>query len=202
MDRILEAFTVYADLINELGGGSLSFEPENVSVSDGSEAASESSDRLIEDNTLSVPVVIGATAGCLAVILFAVLMARRSNQADDQISHLKLEEDGDDTFVREYASTGSAASQEGNYESRNVHVVGESDSIFSGWTGYTKNGARSVDEMDGQHVDVHRCSSATCEVCEQKRQQGVEFIPTTSSIRIHLPHGTERNYVAADTVEL
>jgi hypothetical protein len=114
---------------------------------------------------------------------------------------LKLEEDGEDTLLREYASTGSYPSQEGNYESRNVHVVGETDSLYSGWTGYTKNG-RSGEDADGYNGDVHKCSSATCEVCEQRRQQGVQFIPTSIPMRLQLPYDTEREYIADDTVQL
>ena len=204
MDRIVKAFVEFADLINKLGRGSLNFDPSTVSVGETPRGVvgADNSELELQDGSASIPMVIGAVAGGLAFILLLVLVARRNNDSDDErISHLKLEEDNEDALLREYASTGSMRSEEDHYERRNVHVVGEADSIFSGWTGYTKNG-QSGDDMDAHHGDVHKCSSATCEVCEQRRQQGIQFIPTSSLLIPHLPYDTERQYIADDTVLL
>jgi len=198
----LDAFTEFAGLINKLGRGSLVFDPANVNVGETPRGPVGASELELQDGSATTPMVIGAVAGGLAFILFLVLLARRSNDSDDdRISHLKLEEDNEDFLLREYASTGSMRSDEDRYETRNVHVVGEADSVFSGWTGYTKNG-RSGEDMDAYQGDVHKCSSATCEVCEQRRQQGIQFIPTSSFMIPHLPYDTERQYLADDTVLL
>jgi hypothetical protein len=155
------------------------------------------------EETLNVATVIGATAGGLAFILLIVLLAARRNQGEDEVSHLKLEEDeGEGTFIREFETTASSPSRDEGYEARNVHVVGEADSIFSGWTGYTARD-KSAEDMDMyDQGDVHKCSSATCEVCEQRRQQGIQFIPTGSPVRPQLPSDSSRDYIADDTVEL
>ena len=153
---------------------------------------------------------VTVAAGCLALLLIIVLLARR-NRDSDEVSHLKLEDEGDETFVREFEDTATTDSQ---YKARKAHVVGEEDSIFSGWTGYTKGGAGSDDgsmrQHDGfdahlgrPHGDVHVCSSATCEVCERRRQQGLQFVPTGTPPRPrNVPFDAEREYVADDTVEL
>ena len=200
----MDAFTEFSELINKLGRGSLNFDPANVNVGEAPRGpvGAGNSELELQDGSATTPMVIGAVAGGLAFILLLVLLARRSNDNDeDIISHLKLEEDNEDALLREYASTGSMRSDEDRYETRNVHVVGEADSVFSGWTGYTKNG-RSGEDMDAHQGDVHKCSSATCEVCEQRRQQGIQFIPTSSFLVPHLPYDTERQYLADDTVLL
>jgi hypothetical protein len=153
---------------------------------------------------------IGAAAGALALLLLLILLVRRNrrNDDDEEVSHLKLDDDGDDTFVQEIESTGTP---ERDYHSRGVHVIGESDSIMSHWTGYS--GKRpmetsfEIDPSSGRlgHVstDVHQCSSATCDVCERQRQMGVNFISTSSpSHPGSLPQDSSREYAADDTVSL
>lgn len=154
------------------------------------------------DDSVNVATVIGASAGGLALILLLVLLVRRT-QSDEEVSHLKLDDEGDETFIREFdASSGGSV----NYETRNVHVVGEADSIFSGWTGYTPNDKNGIEVMGGlnphEKGDVHFCSSATCEVCERKRQQGIQFIPTGKSAPPQIPSDASRQYLSNDTVEL
>lgn len=51
--------------------------------------------------------------------------------------------------------------------------------------------------------DVHKCSSATCERCEQARQSAFQFLPTKATpngARMSLA-GSTRAYGAEDTVE-
>lgn len=142
---------------------------------------------------------IAAAAGTLALLLLIVLLVRR-NRNDDEQSHLKLEDDADGTFVREFESDSTPR----EYEGRDFHVVGEEDSIFSHWTGYTgKNRSIEVGYKD-QRTDVHQCSSATCEVCERRRQEGVSFVATgrVPSRTPSLPSNATREYAAEDTVEL
>jgi hypothetical protein len=75
-----------------------------------------------------------------------------------------------------------------DYNSRISHVVGESDSVSTKDSGLT-----DVDSVLGpycggplsllgrKHGDVHICNSATCELCEQRRQDGLQFSPTGTS---------------------
>lgn len=202
-NRIEEAFSVFGYLID--GRSGLDFDSDSdVSVQDdrGFDGA-EGGPPPVEDDSVNVAAVIGASAGGLALILLIVLLVRR-RQAEDEISHLKLEEDGagDDTFIRELETTASSPSRDEGYESRNVHVVGEADSIYSGWTGYTPHEHDENEMANNETGDVHKCSSATCEVCERRRQQGIQFIPTGSPARPQIPSDASREYMADDTVEL
>jgi hypothetical protein len=89
-----------------------------------------------------------------------------------------------------------------DYKPRKIHVVGESDSILSRSTGHSKDGGSDdVDSVLGpygagplahigrKYGDVHVCSSATCELCEQRRQEGLQFPPkgTPPSPQLLLP---------------
>lgn len=200
--RIKEAFEVYATFLSLLAaklGYVLAVDVDKIEVETLGDFNNAIRGGGVAEDPVNVATVIAATAGGLAFVLLLVLLVRR-RQAEDEVSHLKLEEDeGEDTFIREFASTASSPSRDEAYERRNVHVVGEADSIFSGWTGYTPR-EKSTEE-DG-YGDVHKCSSATCEVCEQRRQRGIQFIPTGSPARPQLPSDSSRDYVADDTVEL
>lgn len=164
------------------------------------------SNAIEEDEGLNAGGAVGIAAGCLAIMLLLVLLVKR-RQDSDEVSHLKLEEEGENTFIHEL-DTASQPSNE--YSPRNAHVVGEEDSIFSGWTGYPTKDNSFDDQSEGvegvlgaRHGDVHHCSSATCEVCEKKRQQGLKFIGTGSPPRpVGLPSDAARDYVEEDTVEL
>ena len=196
--RIVEAFQVFSNLIPTLSNQAVQV-GQDVTVSKDitREPTNAEGDQLVADDSVSVATVIGATAGGLAFLLLIVLLVRRRTDSDE-VTHSKLDEDEDDTFIKEFESNPSG--DEG-YETRNVHVVGEADSIFSGWTGYTNHG-KSRDEMDARESNVHKCSSATCEVCEARRQQGIQFIPTHSPGRPKIPSDASREYLADDTVEL
>jgi hypothetical protein len=159
----------------------------------------------VDDEGLNAGGAVAIAAGCLALLLLLLLLVRRRRDSDE-VSHLKLEDEGEATFIHELDSQPS-----NEYSSpRKTHVVGEEDSIFSGWTGYPKDGDFNDDDSEGvegilgkRHGDVHACASATCEVCEQKRRQGLQFIPTGSPPRpVGLPSDAARDYIADDTVEL
>ena len=149
---------------------------------------------------------IGAATGMLAVLLLLVLFVRRRNRFDEQVSHLKL--DDDDTFYNGSEGTGL----EREYETRDIHIIGEGDSVISHWTGFTGRSQQPSDSferdglMRGRSTDVHQCSSATCEICDKKRQAGVHFVKTHSPTvpqRIQsLPSDASREYIAEDTVQL
>ena len=145
----------------------------------------------------------------LAVLLLLVLFVRRRRRYDDtEVSHLKLDEDEeDDTFFNGSDGTG----HEHEYLTRDVHIVGEGDSVVSHWTGYTGRPKpnRTSYNRDGLMrgpSDVHQCSSATCDLCDNDRRGGVSFIKTgtaSSPTRApSLPSDASRDYIAEDTVQL
>lgn len=154
---------------------------------------------------------IGSATGMLAVLLLLVLFVRRRNRYDlETVSHLKLDDDeDDDTFYN-----GSETSNfQNEYNTRDVHIIGEGDSVVSHWTGYTGNekpvyrdNIYSDGLMRGHSTDVHQCSSATCEICDKKRQAGVSFVSTRTasfpSRTPSLPSDASRDYIADDTVQL
>ena len=158
------------------------------------------------NNGIGAGPFVGAATGMLAVLLLLVLFVRRRNRYDqEQVSHLKLDDDeDDDTFYN-----GSEASNfQNEYNTRDVHIVGEGDSVVSHWTGYTGNEKPVYRDgiMRSKYTDVHQCSSATCEICDKKRQAGVSFISTRTasfpSRSPSLPSDASREYIADDTVQL
>lgn len=184
----------------------------------------------IEDSNLSqakqmkAGPFIGAATGLLALILLLVLFVRRRNRNDiEQISHLKLDESADDnTFYNGSDGNSEGGIAKHEYNTRDIHIVGEGDSVISHWTGYTGN-VRSPTQpnnydaeynksslVKGISTDVHQCSSATCEICALQRQAGLNFVPTGVTdmneclpARVpSLPSDASREYAAEDTVEL
>lgn len=157
----------------------------------------------------SAGTIVGATAGALALLLLLMFLAKR-NKDSDEVSHLKFVDD-DETYVNEFEGKGgdSDTDSQGN---RRVHVVGESDSVMSGWTGYSVDEDSIASGGDdsgklGHHLgDVHICSSATCELCEKRRQMGVTFIKTSAPPMPErspsIPRDATREYVAEDVVAL
>jgi len=166
---------------------------------------------------------IGAAAGLLALLLLLLLFVRRRNRYDDdEVSHLKLDDDDDDdTFVKEFGLGGDGGSDDNSiprneYQSRDIHIVGEDDSVISHWTGYTgrdhpSNGNYEMEyikngPLNGIATDVHQCASATCEICAKNRQAGLSFVSAgvngESTRSRSLPSDASREYPVEDTVEL
>ena len=149
---------------------------------------------------------IGSATGMLAVLLLLVLFVRRRNRYDlETVSHLKLDDDeDDDTFYN-----GSETSNfQNEYNTRDVHIIGEGDSVVSHWTGYTGNEKpvyRDNLYSDGlmRASDVHQ---TTYEINEKKRQAGVSFVSTRTasfpSRTPSIPSDASRDYIADDTVQL
>lgn len=162
------------------------------------------------DGITNAGTIVGATAGGLALFLFLLLWAKR-NKNSDEVSHLKFVED-DDTFVHEFEGKNGGFDSDSDAEGRRVHVIGESDSVMSGWTGYSVDEDSVCPEADQSgklgHAtgDVHMCSSATCEICERRRQMGVTFVKTSAPPMPErppsVPSNATRDYVAEDVVAL
>jgi hypothetical protein len=207
--RLIDAFRLFTpQLLNIDGIENIDFDasaegPAVAKTVAGSATAVE------RDEGLNAGGAVGVAAGCLALLLILALLVRR-RQDSDEVSHLKLEE-GEDTFIIELDSASQPSNE---YNSRNAHVVGDEDSIFSGWSGYPDKDAFNDDLSKGiegilgvRHGDVHVCASATCEACEKKRRQGLQFMSTGSPPGspprpVGLPSDAARAYAAEDTVEL
>lgn len=160
---------------------------------------------------------IGAATGLLAVLLLMmVFVRRRSRYSQEEVSHLKLDEDAEDDTYYNGSDDNSATRHQ--YNSRDIHIVGEGDSVISHWTGYTgRNPSNNNYEVSYKgrsglmkggngNSDVHQCSSATCDICVESRQAGVNFIKTGATAlpaRTHsIPSDASREYMTEDTVEL
>lgn len=100
---------------------------------------------------------------------------------------------------------------------RLAHIVGEDNSILSSWSYYNDKNSKgdlgrydlSKDPRSGlariaDGTNVHKCSSATCEICEAQRQSGLQFVPVAMPGYSHetLPEDSQRVYLAEDTVQL
>lgn len=185
-----------------------------------------------DDDGVSAFAFIGVAIAGLLLILLALFAVRRQREYGDDaqlMKHQELDDDLDETLSD--GKAGETVSEEssgspGRYKSRLTHVVGEEDSVFSGWTGYTEKEPAQYDwqaaetqraqalggmgAMDSSYQnDVHKCSSATCDLCEKNRQAGLQFIstglPSNAKTHISLPvlqTESKRTYVARDTVTL
>jgi len=196
--RLLEAFQKLGGILGLFG---IDFDVDEPATSAPRVVGGQNA---VNGDRVNAGVIVGAASAGLALLLLLILLIRRNRNADE-LSHLRLDEDDDDMFEKEIGNK------------RNAHIVGETDSIVTGWTGYTRDlntsedsslmgpyGAGAEGHLGHPHGDVHICSSATCDVCERRRQQGLQFIPSRSSPPrpSSLPVDASREYVAEDTVEL
>ena len=149
-----------------------------------------------DDKALGPAGYLTLAAAALVLVLLAVMLARRRRR-EEMVKHVELGEDDDDeTYLRDMESNGSSPD-------RLARVVGEDDSIQTGWTGGATDAYFANTESRPSHQDVHICSSATCEVCERNRQSGVQFIPSgTNMTHPPMPPDSPRQYSADDTVQL
>lgn len=157
-------------------------------------------------------IAMGAAVGIILLLLLLVARRRREYYAATKHKHFVGEEDDDtETYLKD--------SDEDSFEQtehRTAHIVGEADSVFSGWSGFTKDQRRgneglypegyndSLDESY-ENQDVHQCSSATCELCERKRRAGVtglQFVPASMPSHSSNGHNETRHYMTEDTVAL
>jgi len=171
-------------------------------VSEASEDANDDGGFVLIGITL---IVIGAF---LALLLLFV--RRRSYKRSIAVKHMKFEDDGsdDETYLRDRDDVDSSDYSPDGLSPRQTHVVGEEDSVFSSWTGYSNTpkedvlGARArVDMQEKVFRDVHQCTSALCKVCERARKSGLQFIPTDMQFS-DIPSDGSRSYAMEDTIVL
>lgn len=169
-----------------------------------------------DDDGLAAGAIIGiaiaAVAMCVLLMLFFVGRVRRKESSQ---KHMMMINDDESSLLDEG-------------EVKKVHVVGEdgdshtSSSVYTGYTGYTPTEGGSIDTgaimndlnsfergMDlGLNdmvatMDVHKCASATCQICHAKRLRPT-FIQTGEAPELPppIPYNARRGYVADDTVQL
>jgi hypothetical protein len=149
--------------------------------------------------------------GGLLIVLFTLLFLRQRRNDEYPLKHHQLEDTGDDdTYLRDIDGQSGSS-----YDNHRAYIVGDEDTIMSGWS-YTKNGGDdSVLQMErppnNQYgglgglygsQNVHKCSSALCDICERERQSGLQFIPSGMPGHTSLPADCSREYLSSDTVEL
>lgn len=169
-----------------------------------------------DDDGLDAGGFVGVAIGGLILILLLLLFVRRSRSDERSLKHRHLENimDDDETYLRDIDGDNSSSPDSVYGNVRQSYVVGDEDSIMSGWTGYTKQETsttrgRTSLEDSGLSVgyysggrDVHKCSSALCEVCEQERQGGLQFVPSGMPGHASMPSDASRTYMEDDTVDL
>lgn len=158
-----------------------------------------------QENDISTPAIIAVAGAGLALLLLLICAANRNHQ--DPLQHKALEDDlppDDDTYLKDIdnASDDSRA-----WDIRLTHVVGEENSVVTNWTDYTSqlDSIRNKRRSSRSAHDVHKCASATCQVCENRRRSGVkpgvQFIPAFKpSMSVSEPGA--REYGHEDTVDM
>ena len=166
-----------------------------------------------EEKKIRAPGYIFFAMSGVVLIILLLLLVRRRREYYNATKHKHFigePEDETDTYIKD--SDEDSLEQRG----RQVHVVGEADSVFSGWSDFTGGDRRSrgntglyPEDYNGsldesyQNQDVHQCSSATCELCESRRRAGIQFVPSKMpSHSSTLPIDAPRHYLTEDTVQL
>ena len=117
----------------------------------------EASTRAVESTGLGAGGAVGiAMAGLFLLALAALFVRRRRNRGKDREV---VGDGGDDTFMLDARVTSR------DEDSRfGMYPEGQTEGMVLG--------ARSWNQ------DVHKCSSATCKLCEKQRAAGLQFVPT------------------------
>jgi hypothetical protein len=152
--------------------------------------------------------------GGLLIVLLSLLFVRHRRNDEYSLKHHQLEDTGDDdTYLKDIDGQSGSSSPGSVYDNHRAYIVGDEDTIMSGWS-YTKNGGDdSVLQMErppNQYgglgglygsQNVHKCSSALCDICERERQSGLQFIPSGMPSHTSLPTDFSRDYLSSDTVD-
>lgn len=168
-----------------------------------------------DDEGLGAGGFVAVAGTSLLVLLFLLLFARHRRNDEYLVKHHQLEDTGDDdTYLRDIDGQSDPSSPGSVYDNRRSYIIGDEDTIMSGWS-HTKNGdddsvlqRERPPHRDGGLGDlygsqnVHKCSSATCDICERERQSGLQFIPSGMPSHTSLPLDLSRDYLSSDTVEL
>lgn len=120
-------------------------------------------------------------AASVITIVFVYAASRKMKTSEIKTTENLIDDDASQFtsrgFLSEHTDNLSTSSSQKWRHDRDAHVVGEDDSVFSGTDNIMQdlamfeNGQLSKNNLGG-HADalnVHSCTSATCNICRQKR---------------------------------
>lgn len=145
-----------------------------------------------EDNGIGAGGVIGIAMAALVLLALLALLLRRRRKRNGDRKH-DMEQVGDDTFMLDDGSPVKSgySDEDSAMGSRfGMYPEGQSEGMILG--------SKSMNQ------DVHKCSSATCTLCETRRQASVQFFPIKGPLRKQQNRNDidTRAYGLEDTVNL
>ncbi len=157
-----------------------------------------------EDNTSEADNMIsglGISIACIAAALVAILaflVVRRRSREND-VSYVKKDEEEDfEDGSRNFDFNTVATSIPDEKFRRVAHIIGEADSQYDGdqslyGTPHRTHNTLSeesdtscilpnAENLNRVHssMNVHKCTSATCEICNRRKGGGVQFLSTNT----------------------
>ena len=140
-----------------------------------------------EEDKVAAGAIFGMILAALVILALLFLLCRRRRDRDEETEMLK-NLSNEDELPDQTAMLDEHSKYEDNDSRFGMYPEGRGEGMVLG--------ERALNQ------DVHKCSSATCELCD--RQNGVQFLPTrarSSRARVDLA-GSDRKYGSDDTVNL
>lgn len=85
---------------------------------------------------------------------------------------------------------------------RNALILGDDDSQYSGENIYGYGDRRSRNLTESDAVNVHKCTSATCEICSRNRQIDPMFVKSMYPDVSIMSQAKKRDYSTPDTIAI
>lgn len=120
-------------------------------------------------------------AASVITIVFVYAASRKMKTSEIKTTENLIDDDASQLtsrgFLSEHTDNMSTSSSQKWRQDRDAHIVGEDDSVFSGTDNIIQdlvmfeNGQLSKNNLGGRAdaLNVHSCTSATCNICRQKR---------------------------------
>jgi hypothetical protein len=216
----MKALEGVADMLNPCANFGIKrntpHDADDIGADDNGAVAGAQAQQTSDDEGLGAGGFVSVAAGGLLIVLTLLLFVRHRRSDEYPLKHHQLEDmDDDDTYLKDIDGQSDPSSPGSVYGNRRSYIIGDEDTIMSGWTGYTKDGGddnvllqkRPPYQNGGLgglygSQNVHKCSSALCDICERERQSGLQFIPSGMPSHTSLPADFSREYLSSDTVEL
>lgn len=147
----------------------------------------EDTSKSTEEDKVAAGAIFGMILAALVILALLFLLCRRRRNNDEEAEMLK-NLSHEDELPDQTAMLDENSRYEDNDSRFGMYPEGRGEGMVLG--------ERALNQ------DVHKCSSATCELCD--RQNGVQFLPTrarSSRARVDLA-GSDRKYGSEDTVNL
>jgi hypothetical protein len=189
---------------------------DDVGTDDNPAVAGAQAQQTPDDEGIGAGGFVAVAGGGLLIVLFSLLFVRQRRNDEYPLKHHQLEDTmDDDTYLKDIDGQSGSSSPGSVHDNQRAFIIGDEDTIMSGWS-YTKNGGDdSVLQMErppntNQYgglgglygsQNVHKCSSALCDICERERQSGLQFIPSAMPSHTSLPADSSRDYLSSDTVD-